>query len=81
VVVVKVKKMSVRCPKSETSGCAVQEKEPLIYTGPKLDSILVSFHPGSRETLGVRNLRACQGLENSGVNKSLSLQLQGIKRQ
>jgi hypothetical protein len=33
-VVLKVKKMFVRCPKSKTSGCAVQEKEPWIYTGP-----------------------------------------------
>jgi hypothetical protein len=59
----------------------MQEIEQRVSANPGIDYILVSLDAGSVETLGVKKCISLPGsVEASGVSKSMSMHLQGLRR-
>ncbi len=59
----------------------MQEIERRVSTDPGLAKILVSFHPGSVETIGVKKFICLPGsVETLEVIKSVSMHLQVLRR-
>jgi hypothetical protein len=59
----------------------MQEIEQRVSTDLGVDYILVNFHPGAVETLGVKKFISLPGsVETLGVIKSMRMHLQGLRR-